>query len=461
MDSSIVVPEFIDARVGPRGSLENLSQAEIGKLLDSGQGGLYGLFRKCALAVLNSGADTDNAKEIFDRYRDFEIKIVRHAWGIKLEMHNAPGAAFVDGQMIRGIKEHLFAVLRDVVFISNEIIESGRFDLTDSASITNAVFHVVRNARLLDYKARPNLVVCWGGHSIGATEYQYTKNVGYELGLRGLDVCTGCGPGAMKGPMKGATIGHAKQRIEHGRYIGITEPGIIASEPPNPIVNQLAIMPDIEKRLEAFVRLAHGIVVFPGGAGTAEEILYLVGILLNPANQDQPFPVVLTGPRESAAYFENVSRFIVGTLGHQALRRFTIIIDDPAEVGRHMVRGMEAVREYRKTHNDSYNFNWLLSIQPDFQLPFEVSHESMRSLQLHRNQPPHELAANLRRAFSGIVTGNVKEYGIKAIERHGPYELAGDPGIMGLLDELLAAFVEQRRMKLPGTEYRPVYRLVA
>ena len=118
--------------------------------------------------------------------------------------------------------------------------------------------------------------------------------------------------------MKGATIGHAKQRIEHGRYIGITEPGIIASEPPNPIVNQLSIMPDIEKRLEAFVRLAHGIVVFPGGAGTAEEILYLVGILLNPANREQPFPVVLTGPRESAAYFEHVSRFIVGTLGQTA-----------------------------------------------------------------------------------------------------------------------------------------------
>jgi len=119
------------------------------------------------------------------------------------------------------------------------------------------------------------------------------------------------------------------------------------------------------------------------------------------------------------------------------------------------------VREFRKTNSDSYNFNWLLSIQPEFQRPFEVTHESMRSLQLHKDKPMHELAANLRRAFSGIVTGNVKEYGIKAIERHGPYELAGDPGIMRLLDELLAAFVAQQRMKLPGSEYRPVYRLVA
>ncbi|MHB8815164.1 MAG: nucleotide 5'-monophosphate nucleosidase PpnN [Steroidobacteraceae bacterium] len=461
MESSVVIPDFIDARVGPRGSLENLSQAEIDKLLDSGQGGLYALFRKCALAVLTSGANTDDAKEIFDRYRDFEIRIVRHTWSVKLEVHNAPGLAFVDGQMIRGIKEHLFAVLRDVVFIANEIIASGRFDLGNSAAVTNAVFHVLRNSRLLDFKGRPNLIVCWGGHSIGSDEYKYSKRVGYEMGLRGLDVCTGCGPGAMKGPMKGATIGHAKQRIEHGRYIGITEPGIIAAEPPNPIVNQLVIMPDIEKRLEAFVRLAHGIVVFPGGAGTAEEILYLLGILLDPANQDQPLPVVLTGPRESAAYFEHISRFIAGTLGESAAERLAIVIDDPAEVGRRMVRGIEAVREFRRARSDSYNFNWLLSIQPEFQRPFEVTHESMRALALDRGQPVHQLAANLRRAFSGIVTGNVKEHGIQAIDRRGPYELAGDRGIMQLLDELLAAFVAQRRMKLPGTTYRPVYRLVA
>jgi predicted Rossmann-fold nucleotide-binding protein len=461
VSSSFDVSEFVDARVGPRGSLENLSQTEIDKLLDTGQGGLYPLFRRCALAVLNSGAPTDNAKEIFDRYRSFEVRIVRHPWGVKLEMKNAPAAAFVDGEMIRGIKEHLFAVLRDVVFIANEIVASGRFDLTDSASITNAVFHMLRNARLLDHKSRPKLVVCWGGHSIDGQEYQYTKNVGYELGLRGMDVCTGCGPGAMKGPMKGATIGHAKQRIEHGRYIGITEPGIIAAEPPNPIVTQLAILPDIEKRLEAFVRRAHGNVVFPGGAGPAEEILYLAGILLDPANREQPFPIVLTGPRTAAAYFEQIQRFIGATLGEDALRRFTLIIDDPPAVARRMVRGMATVREVRRRRSDSYNFNWLLSIRPEFQLPFEVTHQSMRELNLGRDQPAHQLAANLRRAFSGVVTGNVKEYGIQAIERHGPYELAGDPHLMRMLDELLAAFVAQRRMRLPGSVYKPVYRLVA
>jgi len=260
--------------------------------------------------------------------------------------------------------------------------------------------------------------------------------------------------------MKGATIGHAKQRIRDGRYIGMTEPGIIAAEPPNPIVNQLVIMPDIEKRLEAFVRCAHAIVVFPGGAGTAEEILYLLGILTDPANADQPLPIVFTGPPSAAEYFGHIDRFIAATLGAAAQKRYKIVIGDPAQAAREVLRGVETVRDYRRTKSDAYNYNWLLRIPPDFQRPFEPTHEAMAQLDLHRNLPPNVLAANLRRAFSGIVAGNVKEHGIKAIEERGPFELHGEKELMRLLDELLSGFVAQKRMKLAG-EYRPCYRLVA
>ncbi len=148
--------------------------------------------------------------------------------------------------MIKGIHEHLFAVLRDIIFVSDEVTGNPKFDLHSTEGITDAVFHILRNANVLQTQLNPNLVVCWGGHSINRAEYNYSKEVGYQLGLRGLDICTGCGPGAMKGPMKGATIGHAKQRLHNGRYLGITEPGIIAAESPNPIVNDLVIMPDIE-----------------------------------------------------------------------------------------------------------------------------------------------------------------------------------------------------------------------
>jgi pyrimidine/purine-5'-nucleotide nucleosidase len=182
--------------------------------------------------------------------------------------------------------------------------------------------------------------------------------------------------------------------------------------------------------------------------------------LLDPANSEQPLPVVFTGPPSAAEYFGQIDRFIAATLGDAARKRYKIVIGDPAQAAREVARGMEQVREFRRAKSDAYNFNWLLKIPPEFQRPFEPTHEAMAKLELRRDLEPHVLAANLRRAFSGIVTGNVKEQGVQAIEALGPYELHGDKTIMQLLDGLLSAFVAQKRMKLAG-EYRPCYRLVA
>jgi predicted Rossmann-fold nucleotide-binding protein len=344
--------QTVDAEVRPEGSLEVLSKLEADQLRSSSVGGLYPLLRRCMLAVLKSGSDEDDAGAMLQRYRDFSVGFIQPDRGLKLALTGAPDRAFVDGKMIRGIRELLFAVLRDIVYTRNEVFDSGRFDLDSVGGITDAVFHIVRNAGLLEVPAEVDLVVCWGGHAISRDEYDYTKSVGYELGLRGLNICTGCGPGAMKGPMKGATIGHAKQRIRNGRYVGITEPGIIAAESPNPIVNSLVIMPDMEKRLEAFVRVGHGMVVFPGGVGTAEEILYLLGVLLHPDNSKQPMPMIMTGPASAEPYFAKIDEFVGATLGREAQQRYTIVIDDPREVARMVRSSLDDVRDYRTEHGE-------------------------------------------------------------------------------------------------------------
>jgi len=450
----------VDAEVWPEGSLEVLSQFEVDQLRGSGEGGMYSLLRRCMLAVLNSGSQMDDTRAVLERYKDFDVGFIQQDRGVKVSLTGAPPVAFVDGKMIRGIRELLFAVLRDIVFTRNEIMGDRRFDLGTTGGTTNAVFHIVRNARLLLTPPSVNVVVCWGGHAISREEYDYTKLVGYELGLRGMNVCTGCGPGAMKGPMKGATIGHAKQRIRDGRYIGITEPGIIAAEAPNPIVNSLVIMPDMEKRLEAFVRVGHGIVVFPGGVGTAEEILYLLGVLLHPENASQPLPMVMTGPAAAEPYFRQIDEFVGQTLGAEAQKRYSIIIDDPAEVAREMSRGLEAVHQFRKRHGDAYYFNWRLVIDRNFQEPFTATHAAMAALDIREGTDPHELAANLRRAFSGIVSGNVRDDTAAAIEEHGPFEINGSARIMSLLDDLLASFVDQQRMKIAAGSYKPCYRVL-
>ena len=62
------------ASVGPRGSMELLSQQEVQRLRQIGHGDLYELFRRCALAVLNCDDVTDSAEEVYDRYADFDIE---------------------------------------------------------------------------------------------------------------------------------------------------------------------------------------------------------------------------------------------------------------------------------------------------------------------------------------------------------------------------------------------------
>lgn len=415
------------------------------------------LFRECALAILNTGNEQDDVHELLKEYADFEIEVVPEARGPKLAVRHAPGSAFVDGQMIRGIQDHLFSVLRDVVYVNHILSRDGLYDLGTSDGITEVVFDILRNASIVQPNLRPDMVVCWGGHSIDRVEYDYTKDVGYQLGLRGLNIATGCGPGAMKGPMKGAAIGHAKQQIVRRRYVGITEPGIIAAEAPNPIVNELVILPDIEKRLEAFVRVAHSIVVFPGGAGTAEEVLYLLSVLMNERNRDLPYSFILTAPIEKEDYFKSLDRFIRATLGEEATNHYQIIVGDPERVAQAAKRGVERVRKHRMKTQDAYGFNWDLTIAHELQQPFIPTHENMAALNLTRDQPSYQLASELRRAFSGIVAGNVKADGIQLIREHGPYRLNGDAALMAELDLLLKEFISQKRMKINVEDYQPCW----
>jgi hypothetical protein len=118
------------------------------------------------------------------------------------------------------------------------------------------------------------------------------------------------------------------------------------------------------------------------------------------------------------------------------------------------------VQLFRQSHKDAYFFNWQLTIEAEFQRPFRATHEAMAGLQIERGMEPHALAANLRRAFSGLVAGNIREDGIRAIEQFGPFEIHGDQIIMQYLDRLLAACVQQGRMRLPGKPYEPCYRVV-
>lgn len=451
--------------VWPSGSMALLTQMEADRISLKSQGELYDLYRNCSLAVLNSGNLTDNSKELLDNYQNFEIDVVRNERGLKLELINPPESAIVDGQVIKTLQRHLYAVLRDIVLVQSvkdalSGLGPALEGVDHSALITNSIFQILRTAEAVRADVKPNIAVCWGGHSITKPEYDYAYKVGRALGLRGIDICTGCGPGIMEAPMRGSLEGHALQNnAACSERFGLTEPSIIAAEPPNPFVSNLVIMPDIEKRLEAFVRFGHVLIVFPGGPGTAEELLYILGIKLCHENRHNPIPLILTGNKDSAPYWEAINDFLVHCFGPEITRHYQIILNDPNEVARQVAEGLKTIYEHRTLIHESYCYNWSLFIPPDLQFPFEVNHQNMAGLNLCQGQAPYKLAANLRRAFSGIVAGNVKEYGIQMVAQKGPFKLHGDQAIINFMGKLMTDFIEQGRILLSQREYVPCYEL--
>ncbi len=107
-------------QLNPVGWMSQLSQDEVARLQDTTNSKLFDVFKRCCLAVLNSGVDEDNFELLFAPYDDFDIRLIRRERGVKIELINPPEVAFVDGKLMRGVHEHIFAVLRDLLFMGNK-----------------------------------------------------------------------------------------------------------------------------------------------------------------------------------------------------------------------------------------------------------------------------------------------------------------------------------------------------
>ena len=184
-----------------------------------------------------------------------------------------------------------------------------------------------------------------------------------------------------------------------------------------------------------------------------------MGIKMHPDNTCCPLPIIMAAPAGGEAYFERIDAFLRGTLGEEVAEHYEILCGDAESVARRMKKAIRQLRAYRVEQRESFSFNWGLTITDDLQQPFTPTHENMAALQLHREQPVHHLIAELRRAFSGIVAGNVKDFGVQLVEKHGPYRLSGDPQVIGMLGGLLQDFVDQGRMKLDAASYVPCFEL--
>ena len=63
----------VSARITPEAGMDVLSKAEVSRLTAATTGNLYELFRRCTLAVLTTGSESDDARAVLARHDEVDV----------------------------------------------------------------------------------------------------------------------------------------------------------------------------------------------------------------------------------------------------------------------------------------------------------------------------------------------------------------------------------------------------
>jgi predicted Rossmann-fold nucleotide-binding protein len=316
-------------------------------------------------------------------------------------------------------------------------------------------------------------IVFQGGARISDLEYQFAKQVGAHIAGYNhapKKFITGGGRGIMRAPHSGAFAAGIERGELDTTFCGISCGKIIAAEPPNKIVQKLAVFEQIERRLEAFTRSGQMTVLFPGGTGTFEEMLYVLAVLMEEKNRGLHYTFLMVGDETKREYYDVVTNTLEKALGAETLEkaglRDRICIGKPEVVGQRILKEAQTAQFARRKEmlakqNDTnvrMDFHGDIHIPSGLRTAFRVTRENVAALQLDREQSPADTIVNLRR-FVYTVTCGTMSTERKEVEQNGPFEVSGDPEFTNGVDELMKYFAASGRMN--GGEYRQPYKITA
>ena len=169
--------------------------------------------------------------------------------------------------------------------------------------------------------------------------YQLARRMGSEIAQLGFTVMTGGGPGIMEAANRGA-------REAGGRSVGCNIE-LAFEQKPNPYLDRCVTLHSFSVRKMLLRNYSYAFVVFPGGAGTLDEMFEALTLIQT--GKLEPLPIVLMG----ADYWHEVIFFIeklarLGTIGPRdpGLIHVTDSIEDAlAQLRRHAIEpfGLQAV----------------------------------------------------------------------------------------------------------------------
>lgn len=137
------------------------------------------------------------------------------------------------------------------------------------------------------FRHRRNLVTVFGSARLGESDryYKQARQLGGMLANEGIGVITGGGPGIMEAANRGAFE-------NNGLSIGVNIL-LETEQEPNPYLSDYILMEHFFARKLLLVKYSYGIVVFPGGFGTADELFEVLTLVQT--RKLEMFPIVLVG----------------------------------------------------------------------------------------------------------------------------------------------------------------------
>lgn len=411
--------------------------------------------------------------EEIDTELSMELRTTRSQ--IQVIFHGIPTSKLLFKKLIKIKERQILCGIRDFLFTRQYPIIKEPNGSISSNTLTEYVFDFVKNAQVLtrrDFQSNQlGRVMIQGGHHIPDFESHHHKRMGYGLGLLGFELITGSGPGCMEDPMKGALRGYQMNGHKGKKFIGVTEDGIISGEPCNDYIDHLIVFPDIEKRLEAFIRMSRAGIMLPGGVGTFEEILTFLWIKTHPQNKDLKFPMYFCQPKQSGDFFKIILNFLEECFQKDFLKEGIVryylgdSVDkmnpdfDPRQISYDLYDEMHENRKYYKARaikNQkplSMLWDWDLYFPEQLQTPLTITPDFVETLRFEKGMPIEELFFSLRSLSSAIVEVNVRNR--KFIDQYGQFTIKGDKAILTKLDEIFQMFAREGRMG--GREYRCPY----
>ncbi|MBF0352179.1 MAG: DUF3412 domain-containing protein [SAR324 cluster bacterium] len=436
------------------------------------------ILKECLASVIenhNYGDDKQKLRDDFEGMQFYvEQSIKKNKIKLSLICHNVPDTALFDREHLTPAQFQQFSsIIRDLALPlylpDNE--EPRRLNADDSPeTVSKWIKDFVHRTGLLDRGKRSVVSFVWGGHSLPTdyigefNEYRFAEKIGYFYTLintrhhkdknlaQPAEDITGSGPGIMKAPFKGSLQAfHELQQKINRFFIGFTEQGIMSAEKSNKLVDRLVVFPDIEKRMEAFIRAAHRGRVHPGGIGTLEEIMMFLSMKLHPRNHGLIYPFDWV-ERPGGQYFDMIDQYLKTCFKDSFLEHYQIFNNiSPRTYALH-------IKESNLKLDRRFLWNDHLYFPRELQTPFQVTFESVEALELYDDVGPYKLCENLRKFFSALVTLNIKRPEILESWGTDRPRLHGSSNVLKTTDHLIDKLTAAGRMKIEG-EYMKPYRI--